>query len=199
MGFSGHGFVVAEAAFSSNMNLKYYSEINELTTNPYNLKYMGFENDDSFKGWQENYSFILGIGDNKLREKVSELIISKKIKILNVIHNSSLISKEVKIGKGNFIARNVSVNPLAVINNFCILNTGCIVEHECVIEDFAHIAPGAVLAGNVTVGKRTFVGANSVVKHGVVIGDDVVIGAGTVVINDVSSGKKIVGNPSREI
>ena len=44
---------------------------------------------------------------------------------------------------------------------------------------------------------KKFVGANAVIKQGVVIGKDVVIGAGTVVINDVENGKKIVGNPSR--
>jgi acetyltransferase-like isoleucine patch superfamily enzyme len=56
-----------------------------------------------------------------------------------------------------------------------------------------------VLTGNVSVGYRTFIGANTVVKQGIRIGNDVVIGAGSVVISDVPDGKKIVGNPSREI
>jgi len=87
----------------------------------------------------------------------------------------------------------------AKIGKNVILNTACIIEHECEISDSVHIAPGAVLAGNVFVGERSFIGANSVVMQGVKIGKDVIIGAGSVVISDVPDGKKIVGNPSRFI
>ncbi|WP_347174854.1 acetyltransferase [Polaribacter uvawellassae] len=199
IGYSGHAYAVAEAALSSSMDLKYYSEVNETINNPYYLEFIGFEKEDYFKGWKEGFSFILGIGDNKLRQEVSNLILSKNKKILNVIHNSASISDKIEIGSGNLIARNAAINPLVVIKNFCILNTGCIIEHECVIENAVHIAPGAVLLGKVTVGERTFVGANSVIKQGIVIGKDVIIGAGSVVLNNVPDGKKIVGNPSREI
>ena len=56
-----------------------------------------------------------------------------------------------------------------------------------------------MLAGNVFVGERSFIGANSVVKQGVKIGKDVMIGAGSVVISDIPDGKKVVGNPSKSI
>lgn len=197
MGYSGHGFVVAEAAISTNMNLKYYSEIEKLTINPFDLEYLGFEKETSFNGWLNDFSFILGIGNNALRQKISNLVVSKNKEILNVIHSSASISNEIKIGKGNFIARNVSINPLVVIEDTCILNTGCIIEHECIIKEAAHIAPGAVLTGNVTIGERSFVGANSIIKQGVIIGKDVVIGAGSVVLYDVPDGKTVVGNPSK--
>ncbi len=199
VGYSGHGFVVAEAAISSQMNLKYYSEIRQLTLNPFDLEYLGFEGSNNFEGWIRNYDFILGIGDNRIRNKVARLILSKGKVIENVIHHSASVSRNITIGTGNFIARNVAVNPLVKMGDFCILNTGCIVEHECCIADNVHVAPGAVLAGNVTIGEGSFVGANAVIKQGVSIGKDVIIGAGTVIIKDIPSGKKIVGNPSREI
>ena len=191
--------MVAEAAKSMGFNLKYYSERNELDTNPYQLEYLGFEGFENFKGWSMDARFIVGIGDNHIREKVSKLILSKNKSLLNTIHTTSSIAHNTKIGIGNFIARNVSVNPLVEIGDFCLLNTGCIVEHECVIKDGAHIAPGAVLAGNVEIGKRTFIGANSVVKQGVKIGNDVIVGAGSVVLKDIPAYKKVVGNPTREI
>lgn len=71
VGYSGHGFAVAEAAISSQMNLKYYSEISELHLNPFDLEYLGFEGNDSFDGWIRDYDFILGIGDNRVRKKIS--------------------------------------------------------------------------------------------------------------------------------
>lgn len=197
VGYSGHGFVVAEAAQASAMNIKHYAELAELDTNPFNLQYLGFEGDEQFKGWENDYEFALGIGDNKLRYKIAGFIEEKGQTLVNVIHNSASIAGKVTIGKGNFVARNASVNPLASIGNYCILNTACIVEHECLIKDAVHIAPGAVLAGNVTVGERTFVGANSVIRQGVTIGKDVIIGAGSVVLNDIPDNEVWFGNPAK--
>lgn len=197
IGYSGHGFVVAESAMAMGLNMNYYSEFEKKELNPFDLEYLGFENDPFFKGWNQDLDFILGIGDNVLRQKIAQLIVSKNKEILNVIHPSSSIASKVELGSGNFIARNVSISPLATIGNYCILNTGCIIEHECIISDAVHIAPGAVLAGNVKVGERTFIGANSVVKQGVTIGKDVIIGAGSVVLKDVPDNVKIFGNPAK--
>jgi acetyltransferase EpsM len=55
------------------------------------------------------------------------------------------------------------------------------------------------LAGNVKVGSGSFIGANSFIKQGVEIGKNVIVGAGTIVLNDISDGNKIVGNPHRFI
>jgi len=199
VGFSGHGFVVADAAIASNMNLRYYTDKKQITKNPFDLAYLGFEDDLDFAFWNKEYDFILGIGDNLIRRKTADLLISKGVNLLNVIHTSASISTKVQFGIGNFISRNVSVNALVEIGDICILNTGCIIEHECIIGNGVHIAPGAVLAGNVEIGDNTFVGANSVIKQGVRIGANVIIGAGSVILQDVADNRKIVGNPGKEI
>ena len=199
IGFSGHGLVVSDAALASKMNLKYYSEINIQVKNPYNLLYIGNENNEEFSAWNSENKYILGIGDNTIRHKIALFIVSKNKEILNVIHPTASISDSVLIGKGNFISKQTSINPLVQIGNFCIINTGAIIEHECIIMDAVHIAPGAVLAGNVTVGERTFVGANAVIKQDITIGNDVTIGAGSVIITDIEDGKTVVGNPGRII
>lgn len=199
VGYSGHGYVVAEAALLSNLPLQYYTEISELNNNPYDLEYIGFEGSETFSGWNEEASFILGIGDNRLRLKIAQLISAKNKVIRPVIHPTASIAKNVLIGEGSFVARNVSVNPLVFIGKYCIINTAAIIEHECTIEDGVHIAPGAVLAGNVTIGAGSFIGANAVILQGVTIGKNVIIGAGTVVLKDVADNKKVVGNPGKEI
>lgn len=199
VGYSGHGIVVASAALKGGLNLKYYTELNERNLNPFGLKFLGSEAEEDFIGWTKNYSFILGVGDNYLRNKITNLILSHKKDILNVIHPHISVSDTVKIGLGNFIALNVSIPPLVVIGNYNILNTGCIVDHECQIGNFVHIGPGAVLAGNVEVGDFSFIGANSVIKQGVKIGKNVVIGAGSVILHDVEDNITLVGNPGRKI
>lgn len=196
-GYSGHGFVVTDAAFSAGIKLTHYTDINESTINPYKLEYLGFESDLHFFDKVPHIKFVLGIGDNIIRKKIFQLLTSKNIDVLNVIHNSCLLSDNVTFGMGNFISKNAVINPLVKIGNASIINTGAIVEHECIIGDTVHIAPGAVLAGKVIIGEGSFIGANSVIKNGVTIGRNVIIGAGAVVIKDVPDNQVMVGNPAR--
>ena len=199
IGYSGHAYVVAESYISKGNTLEYYTNLLKVENNPFNLAYLGCETDPNFRGWDMRLAFILGIGDNNLRHKVAQLLLSKSQIIESVIDPNSIISKSANIGVGVFASKGVLVNAFSKIGDFTILNTGCIIEHECEISTAVHIAPGAVIAGNVKIGKRSFIGANSVIKQGVEIGDDVIIGAGSVIINNVSSNTKIVGNPGRII
>ena len=199
VGYSGHGLVVADTAFENNLHVIGYTEKSISNVNHYKLDYLGNESSPNFDLWNLDVDFILGIGDNLLREKIFNLIIEKGKKVISLINSTSAISSFSRIGEGVFINRYVTVNALANVGNNVILNTGCIIEHECYIYDNVHVAPGAVLAGNVKVGAGTLIGANAVVKQGVVIGKNVIVGAGTVVLNDVPDGKKLVGNPNRYI
>ena len=199
VGYSGHGLVVADTALENNLNLIGYTEKSINEANPFMLDYLGNELNPDFKGWDLDADFVLGIGDNLLREKIYNYILNKGKKVISLINSTSFISRFATIGDGVFINRNVTVNAFANVGNNVILNTGCIIEHECEIYDNVHIAPGAILAGNVKIGNGSFIGANSVIKQGVKIGNNVVVGAGTVVLSNISDGNKIVGNPHRFI
>lgn len=199
VGYSGHGLVVADTALENNLNIIGYTEKSINNTNPYKLEYLGNESSSNFDLWDLDVDFILGIGDNKLREKIYGFIIKKGKKVISLMNSTASISSFATIGNGVFINRNVTVNALANIGNNVILNTGCIIDHECDIKENVHVSPGAVLAGNVKVGAGTFIGANAVIKQGVVIGSNVIVGAGTVVLGNISDGNKIVGNPHRFI
>jgi len=199
IGYGGHAYIVAESHLSNGKSLNYYTNIIQKEKNPFRLAYLGCETDPNFEGWDMNLAFILGIGDNNIRYKIAQVLLSKHQTIESVIDPNSIISERANIGLGVFASKGVLVNAFSQIGDFTILNTGCIIEHECEICTAVHIAPGAVLAGNVKIGKRSFIGANSVIKQGVEIGDDVIIGAGSVIINNVSSNTKIVGNPGRII
>lgn len=63
----------------------------------------------------------------------------------------------------------------------CIINTNALVEHECYIDDFAHVAVGAVLCGQVRIGRSAFIGANATVIQCMEIPDRDLVPAGEVV------------------
>ena len=54
------------------------------------------------------------------------------------------------------------------------------------------------MAGNVTIGDNTFIGAGSTIIGDVVIGDNVTIGAGSLVIRDVESDRLVYGVPTHK-
>ena len=198
-GYSGHGLVVADAALEQGLDLLFYTDMERVMENPYKLEYLGFEGDPEFNYWDEDYTYALAVGNNAIRRKTADTILSRGKELVNIIHPRSSVSRSLRLGVGNFINNCAAVNAQVEMGNYCILNTGSILEHECRLGDAVHIAPGAVLAGGVTIGDNTFIGANSVIREGVRIGKNVIIGAGSVVLDDVADNMKIVGNPGRRI
>lgn len=217
LGNSGHAFVVLESLSAMNINVVGYFDKHPTKFNPFELFYLGFEGDEqtTINGFQ----FIMGIGDNKIRRRSFEQIItrcendspnqnntdnSKLIPtiengllqnlFLNVIDISSNISPSALLGVGNYIGKRTTINAFAHIGSNCILNTNCIIEHECRINDHCHIAPGSVLLGNVKIGTGSLIGANSTILPGISVGKNVIVGAGSVVTKNIPDNEKWIGN-----
>ncbi len=199
LGYSGHGFVVTESAFLSNVQIIGYAEALVSSNNPFNLKHIGFEKDPDFFQKFPHVYFIHGVGENPIRYKIGNFIRENGGDFANIIHPNAIVSSKLELGSGNFISAGAILNSLAKIGNDCIINTGAIVEHECELGSTVHIASRAVLAGNVKVGDRTFIGAGSVVRPGITIGKDVIVGAGAVVVKDIPDGIVVVGNPAKPL
>jgi len=198
-GYSGHAYVVAETMELMGIDIIGYYDRKEAAHNPFDLNYLGDESDNFNLSPLSNPDvfYFIGIGDNILRKKIAFKLAPLGYKGAKVIHPSSIISRLASIESEVFVSAGVKVNALARIGTGTILNTGCIIEHECIIDSYTHIAPGAVLAGNVKVGEGSFVGANAVVRQGVTIGANVIIGAGAVVTKDVDDNVVMVGNPAQ--
>jgi sugar O-acyltransferase (sialic acid O-acetyltransferase NeuD family) len=197
IGYSGHAYVVYEIFESAGRQAAAYTEVAEKKINPYGLEYLGSERHENVISKLKGFDHFVSIGDNSSRRKVSEHLLALLGEPVNAIDASALISKTVQFGYGNMFARGVKVNAISKIGNGVICNTGSIIEHECNLGDFSHIAPGAVLCGNVTVGENTFIGANAVVRPGISIGKNVIVGAGTVVVKDIADNLTVMGNPHR--
>lgn len=198
--YSGHAMVVCDILIKKGYLIKGYLEKKPKNDNPFGITWLGHESEPQVAELLYKINSFIAIGNNDAREKVQNFLEQKDmLEPINVIHPSAVISDASSMGVGILIAANVSINPLVNIGNGVICNTACIIEHECKIGAFAHIAPGAVLAGNVTIGDCSFIGANSVIKQGITIGRNVTVGAGSVVIRDIPDNVTVVGNPARII
>jgi sugar O-acyltransferase (sialic acid O-acetyltransferase NeuD family) len=202
IGYSGHSFVILDILLSQKYTILGYCDALEKEYNPFNINYLGKESDKGPLSIIAENDYFVGIGDNKIRGKIlAKLVTLLNKPALNVIHKKAVCSKFIEIDPqgGVLIAANATINPLVKIGKGVICNTSSSIDHECILGDYVHIAPSAVLCGNVKVGDYTFIGANSVVKQGVSIGKNVIIGAGSVVIKDISDNTIVAGNPAKPL
>ncbi len=197
IGYSGHSYVVIDVLQSNGYTVLGYCDKKEKEKNPYNLCYLGDENDSAVLNAIKNTNVFIGIGDNNIRATVFKYLYSNNISCPAVAYTNSFVSLQAQIGFGSVIMPGVVINSTCKIGNAVICNSSSVIEHECVIGNYAHVASGAILAGNVTIGEKTFIGANAVIKQGVTIGSNVTIGAGAVVLKDVNDNLIIYGNPAK--
>jgi sugar O-acyltransferase (sialic acid O-acetyltransferase NeuD family) len=195
IGYSGHGLVAAEIFTQAGVTIMGYCDQAEKEKNPFRLPYLGTENDLTFQ--PHEVDCFVAIGDPKIREKVQRKMQGLGFGIANCVHPSALIGAGTQMEHGIMIGAAAAVQPCCSISEGAILNTSSSTDHECQIGAFAHVGPGTVLCGNVTIGRGSFVGAGSVVRQGITIGDHVMIGAGSVVVKDIPDGLTAMGNPAR--
>ncbi|MET0636024.1 MAG: acetyltransferase [Chitinophagaceae bacterium] len=199
IGYSGHAYVAIDILQSTGIAVAGYCELQKKDFDPFSIPYLGCDEEDDTIRKLRDLRYFVAIGENQVRRSVMERLMNKLPPPVNAIHRAAIVADSAIIGSGVMIAAAAVINPLAVIGLGVVCNTSCSIDHECRIADFAHIAPGAVLSGNVTVGENTFVGAGAVVKQGVRIGKNVVVGAGSVIIRDIPDGQTIIGNPGYEL
>ena len=142
---------------------------------------------------------VVGIGDNKDRCHLFELLVSRGEKFVTIIHPSAVIARDVRIGVGTVVFASVVVNTAADIKDNVILNTGCTVDHDCIVESHSHVCPGAHLGGNVHAEEGSWIGIGSTVLHNVKIGGWATVGGGATVIVDVLSNTTVVGVPAKAL
>ena len=139
---------------------------------------------------------INGIGvepHSNVRSHVFNRYSSLNFKFLTIIHPSAQLAENVILGEGVQIMAGTVIQPNCLIKSNSIINTRASIDHDCTIEEDVHIAPGAVLCGNVVVRKGAFVGALSCIIPGINIGVNATIGAGTTVLADVGKGLTFYG------
>ena len=142
---------------------------------------------------------IVAIGDNRTRLAHLKMVREAGLKLINAIHPRANVSETASLGHGIVIAAGASIGTGASLGDGAIVNTNAVVDHECAVGAACHIAPGAILAGRVTLGEAAFVGIGANVLPCLTIGEDAVVGAGALVRVDVAVGETVVGVPARRL
>ncbi len=192
IGAGGHGRVVADAA----LLLGYKKVIFLDDSDSCQGKVSGKTGD--YKRYINDCDFFVAIGNNAVREKITNEMLIGGADIATVIHPSAVIGSRVEIGAGSVIMAGAVINSDAKIGNGVIINTCASVDHDCTVGDYSHISVGSHLAGTVEIGSGTFVGAGATVINNVSVCAGCMIGAGAVVVKDVEECGTYMGVPARK-
>ncbi|MGG4035786.1 acetyltransferase [Paenibacillus cisolokensis] len=159
--------------------------------------------DEHFCNRYNNREVLLanGIGTVRaegLRDQIYQAYRSRGYRFITVAHPGAIVSGHAVIEEGAQIMAGAVVQSGAVIGENAIVNTRSSVDHHTRIGRSVHIAPGAVVCGNVEIGAAAFIGAGATIVQGICIGQAATVGGGAVVIRNVPDGVTVMGNPAKE-
>lgn len=191
-GASGHGKVVKDVIESQK-----FTVIAFFDDDPKDIKLLDVPvlNKENIKYYLSE-KYIISIGDNFIRKKISQNL---KVNFSKILHQSANIAATVEIELGTVVMGGVHISADSIIGKHCILNTSSVIEHDCIIDDFVHVSPNATLCGGVKVGEGTHIGAGATIIPNLTIGKWVTIGAGSIITKNIPDFAVVVGNPGKII
>jgi acetyltransferase EpsM len=139
---------------------------------------------------------VCAIGTNRRRALVDQ-IAALGFDFATVSHPSTCISPTAIIGCGCVLSAGVIVATQSQIDEQTIVNRGSLIGHHTHIGRFVTVAPGANVAGCVTLGDGAYIGMGAIVLDRVSVGAGALVAAGAVVTRDVPAHTQVMGVPAR--
>ena len=182
IGYGGHAKSVADCIErEKKYRIVGYTDLEEHESI---YKYLGKDDilEEMYMNGIRNAAVGIGyMGKGNLREKLYKRLKEIGYNLPVISDPSSIVSTTAKIEEGVFVGKGAIINADAVVEKMVIINTKALVEHECVVREYSHVAVGAVLCGQVTVGKACFIGASATVIQGRTIKPETIIPAGAII------------------
>lgn len=201
-GAKGHALVLNEFINHHGFEFVSFFDLDSTLSTP--LSHVPLHaGENGWRSWREKWrdSTLFGVvaiggANGGARVRRQEAMEADGVQFTTLIHPSAYVAQDAQLGIGTQILANATVCTHAVLGKGCIVNTAASVDHECVLGDGVHIAPGARLAGCVSVDAHAMVGTGAVVLPRIHIGKGAVIGAGAVVTKNVLPNTTVFGNPA---
>jgi acetyltransferase EpsM len=203
LGGPGDGLVVAEAIVQSAMagqDVELYGFLNDVL--PLGEILHGVPVHGRFEDWQKLPQDVLFIpAVQKVKDMQARV---KRIESLDipderwdyVVHPRAVVSSDVQIGIGAFVASCATVQPESRIGRFASLRAGAMLGHHCVVKEHAYVGPNATMCGRSMLEVGAHLGPAAVLLDGKTMGTFSVAGIAAAVTKDVPDYWVVFGNPA---
>lgn len=182
IGGGGHASVLAEILLEQGREIVAVVCPDDITSRSVFFGLCHLKNDDDVLNFDpKQVRLINGIGmlpNSTIRQCMTQRFTQLGYQFDSVIASSAFVSAFAQIEQGVQILHKAAVNTGANIGAYSIINTGACIEHDCVIGQYNHIAPQAVLCGQVKTDGNVFIGTNATVIQNVNIDANSIVGAG---------------------
>jgi UDP-N-acetylbacillosamine N-acetyltransferase len=199
-GASGHGKVLADILLACKQ-LQVIGFIDDreelLGTSILGMRVCGNGDWLQAQAGRDRVAVALGIGDNDMRQQISEKCLSWGAELATLVHPTAAVSSFAQLGPGTVVMAQASLNPGARTGTGAIVNTGAVVDHDVEVGDFAHVAPNAAMGGAAQLGALSYLGIGATVIQCIRIGERTTVGAGAVVVRNLPDGVVAFGVPAR--
>ncbi len=206
IGGEGTAINIAEAIIDAINNYNYGAEFLGMANDHIDLgQIKGFNIVTTIKKIHEFYKYndvkiIFSLYKPKEMVERKNLFHSLKIpsgSLINFIHPSSYISKSIKLGEGNVVLSNCTVQNSVAIGSYNIINSNVVIEHDTILGNNNFIAASAVLGSNINMGNCCFIGLNSSIRENVQVADNTFLGMNSLLLNCTSNNEIWYGNPAQ--
>jgi acetyltransferase EpsM len=203
LGGPGDGLVVAEA-------------IRQATAAGHDVELFGFLNDvlapgeilqsapvlgrfEDWRGLDSDVMFVPAV--QKVKDMQARVNRIEGLEIpdqrwASVVHPRAVVSSDVRIGVGAFIASFATVQPESRIGRFASLRSGATLGHHSVVEDHAYVGPNATMCGRSKLEFAAHLGPGAVLLDNKTLGAFSVAGIAAAVTKSVPDFWVVFGNPA---
>ena len=185
LGSGGHASVVASLANSLGLQITDIAVPNTkmLLSNASGIRYL---TDEALLQAPDRADYLLlnGIGQKigcKMRADIFTKFKNLDFKFLTLTHPFSYVDPSAQISEGAQIMAGAIIQSNCFIGENSIINTNSSIDHGCEVGSSCHIAPGAVVCGDVVIGNNCFIGAGAIVTEGTKLADNTIVKAGRVI------------------
>lgn len=145
-----------------------------------------------------NDVLALGIADPQAKSRLVPMLKQRGAVFESIIHPYAYLGRHNALGEGAVVFGGFSMSVNVHIGDFVtLLSSG--LGHDVRIGDYSTISSHCNIMGNVTIGSEVFIGGNVCIAPHITVGNSAYICLGSVVMNNISHGSKVLGNPAREI
>ena len=132
----------------------------------------------------------------EFRKKCYESLSEKGVPFCNLIHPTTIIGQNVRMGTGNIIFPLSHIGPNAEIGNDCFITAKTSLEHHNIVGDHCCFGPGVFTSGSVTIKECVKFGAGIYVEPWITIGEWSLIASGCIITNNIPA-RVVVRNPQK--
>lgn len=108
-----------------------------------------------------------------------------------------VIGDHVSIGANVVIARGAIDD--TIIKKGCMIDNCCFISHNVILEENVVMVGESIVFGSCHIEKNSFISGNVTVRDGRRVEEGALLGMGSVVLQDVSKGSIVCGNPAKSI